>query len=88
MKPKRLAGPRPAPVDALVYPRFSGISTFMRLPHIPRAQELDIALIGIPFDNGATYRSGPRFGPRNVRAQSCMIRPWNPVMANRELFPG
>lgn len=80
MKPKRLAGPRPAPVDALVYPRFSGISTFMRLPHIPRAQELDIALIGIPFDSGATYRSGPRFGPRNVRAQSVMIRPWNPVL--------
>jgi agmatinase len=81
MKPKRLAGPRPAPVDALVYPRFSGISTFMRLPYIPRAQELDIALIGIPFDNGATYRSGARFGPRNVRTQSAMIRPWNPVLS-------
>src|SRR6266571_80829 len=80
MKPKRLAGPRPVPVDALVYPRFSGIATFMRLPSIPRAQELDIALIGIPYDGGATYRSGPRFGPRNVRAQSCMIRPWNPVL--------
>src|SRR5258706_12419813 len=80
MKPKSLAGPRPAPVDALVYPRFSGIATFMRLPHIPRAQELDIALIGIPYDGGATYRSGPRFAPRNVRAQSCMIRPWNPVL--------
>ena len=80
MKPKRLAGPRPAPVDALVYPRFSGISTFMRLPHIPRAQELDIALIGVPFDNGATYRSGTRFGPRNIRVQSAMIRPWNPVL--------
>jgi agmatinase len=52
----------------------------MRLPHIPRAQELDIALVGIPFDNGATYRSGTRFGPRNVRAQSAMIRPWNPVL--------
>ena len=52
----------------------------MRLPHVPRAQDLDIALIGIPFDGGATYRSGPRFGPRHVRAQSCMIRPWNPVL--------
>jgi len=80
MKPKRLAHARPAPVDALVYPRFSGLSTFMRLPHVPRAQELDIALIGVPFDNGATYRSGPRFGPRHVRAQSAMIRPWNPVL--------
>lgn len=79
-KPKRLPGPRPEPVDALLTPRFSGITTFMRLPHIPRAQELDIALIGIPFDGGATYRSGTRFGPRQVRAQSAIIRPWNPVL--------
>ena len=80
MKPKRLAGPRPEPVDSLTYPRFSGINTFMRLPHVPRAQELDIALIGIPFDGGTTYRAGTRFGPRQVREQSCMIRPWNPVL--------
>jgi len=52
----------------------------MRLPQVTSAQNLDIALIGIPYDGGATYRSGPRFGPRNVRAQSCMIRPWNPVL--------
>ena len=70
----------PQPVDALVYPRFSGIATFMRLPHVPRAEELDIALIGIPYDGGATYRSGPRFGPRHVREQSAIIRPWNPVL--------
>src|SRR5580704_18214898 len=80
MKPKRLSGARPEPVDALVYPRFSGLTTFMRLPHVPRAQELDIALIGIPFDGGTTYRSGPRFGPRHVREQSAIIRPWNPVL--------
>jgi len=52
----------------------------MRLPHISRAQELDIALIGIPFDGGTTYRSGTRFGPRHVREQSAIIRPWNPVL--------
>ena len=68
------------PVDALVYPRFSGVPTFMRLPHIPRAEELDLALIGIPFDGGTTYRPGARFGPRNIRVQSAMIRPWNPVL--------
>lgn len=72
--------PNPQPVDALVYPRFSGIATFMRLPHIPRAQELDIALIGIPYDGGTTYRPGPRFGPRHVREQSVIIRPWNPAL--------
>jgi len=52
----------------------------MRLPHLPRAQELDIALIGIPYDGGTTYRPGPRFGPRHVREQSVIIRPWNPVL--------
>ncbi len=80
MKPKKSAKPHPQPVDALVYPRFSGVPTFMRLPHLPRAEELDIAIIGVPFDGGTTYRPGPRFGPRNIRVQSAMIRPWNPVL--------
>jgi arginase family enzyme len=70
----------PQPVDALVLPRFSGIATFMRLPHIPRAHELDVALIGIPYDGGTTYRPGPRFGPRHVREQSAIIRSWNPAL--------
>lgn len=52
----------------------------MRLPHITRAEELDIAIVGIPFDGGTTYRAGARFGPRNIRVQSAMIRPWNPVL--------
>src|SRR5438105_14920757 len=80
MKAKRRNTPHPKPVDALVYPRFSGVPTFMRLPYVPQADELDIALIGIPFDGGTTYRPGPRFGPRNIRVQSAMIRPWNPVL--------
>jgi len=80
MKPKKSKKPHPQPVDALVYPRFSGVPTFMRLPHITAAEELDIAIIGIPFDGGTTYRPGSRFGPRNVRVQSAMIRPWNPVL--------
>lgn len=52
----------------------------MRLPHITDPKELEIALLGIPFDGGTTYRPGPRFGPRHVRQQSAIIRPWNPVM--------
>ncbi len=52
----------------------------MRLPHIADPRELEIALLGIPYDGGTTYRPGPRFGPRHVRAQSAIIRPWNPVM--------
>jgi agmatinase len=67
-------------MDALVHARSGGIATFMRLPHITQPEELDIALLGIPFDGGTTYRPGPRFGPRHVRAQSVLIRPWNPVL--------
>ena len=52
----------------------------MRLPHIPRPEELDVALVGIPFDGGATYRPGSRFGPRNIRVQSAIIRPYNPAL--------
>jgi agmatinase len=72
--------PHPAPLDALEHARPGGISTFMRLPHITDPAELDIALVGIPFDGGTTYRAGARFGPRQVRDQSVLIRPWNPVL--------
>ena len=67
-------------MDALQHARSGGIATFMRLPHITEAEELDIALVGIPFDGGTTYRPGTRFGPRHVREQSVLIRPWNPVL--------
>jgi agmatinase len=52
----------------------------MRLPHIPDAKRLDVALIGVPYDGGTSYRPGPRFGPRRVREQSALIRPYNPVL--------
>lgn len=77
---KRLAEPHPMPVNALEFPRFAGVPTFMRLPHIPDASRLDVALIGVPFDSGTSYRPGPRFGPRNIRVQSAMIRPYNPAL--------
>lgn len=72
--------PHPEPTDALTYARFAGIPTFMRLPHITEPEELEVALIGVPFDGGTTYRPGPRFGPRHIREQSAIIRPWNPVL--------
>ena len=72
--------PHPQPLDALTYARFTGVPTFLRLPHIEQCEELDVALIGVPFDGGTTYRPGPRFGPRHVRVQSAIIRPWNPVL--------
>jgi agmatinase len=80
-KPRRAFRlPHPQPTDSLTYARFTGISTFLRLPHITQPEELEIAVIGVPFDGGTTYRPGPRFGPRHVRAQSAIIRPWNPIL--------
>lgn len=78
--PKNYKLPHPEPLDALQHARSGGIATFMRLPHIHDPEELDIALVGVPFDGGTTYRPGTRFGPRHVREQSVLIRPWNPVL--------
>jgi agmatinase len=66
------------PLDALIHPRFAAIPTFMRLPHVPDPKELDIALVGVPFDGGTTYRAGARLGPRHIRVQSALIRPYHP----------
>lgn len=62
-------------------PRFGGIATMMRLPHVPDARGLDVAFVGVPFDIGTSNRSGARFGPRQIRSESCLIRPYN--MATR-----
>jgi guanidinopropionase len=61
------------PLDSGTVPRFAGPSTFMRLP-IARPDEVDIALIGIPFDGGTTNRTGARHGPREIRNQSSLVR--------------
>ncbi len=66
------------PVDAMEYPRFSGIRTFMRLPQLQELHNVDFAVIGIPFDTGATYRVGARFGPESIRSASVLLRPFNP----------
>lgn len=62
------------PVDAALVPRFAGIATFMRLPAVPTAEGLDVALYGIPWDGGTTNRAGARHGPREVRSQSSLMR--------------
>ncbi len=59
------------------YPRFSGISTFMRLAHVRELHGVDFAVIGAPFDTGATYRVGARFGPQAIRAASTLLRPYH-----------
>jgi len=55
------------PVDALESPRFEGVPTFMRLPMERDASKIDVAILGIPFDSGTSYRPGARFGPREIR---------------------
>ena len=62
------------PVDAAEVPRFAGMPTFMRLPLITDFTQLDIALVGVPFDGGTTNRAGARHGPREIRNQSSLIR--------------
>jgi agmatinase len=68
------------PRDPFVSPRFGQIATFMLLPAVESPAGLDVALLGIPYDGGVSYRPGARFGPRAVREQSSLIRPWNPVL--------
>ncbi len=69
------------PVSGFDLPRFAGVPTFMRLPHVPldsaRLADVQIGLVGIPWDGGTTNRSGPRHGPRQLRDQSTMIRAQN-----------
>ncbi|MFQ5879197.1 MAG: agmatinase [Dehalococcoidia bacterium] len=68
------------PPDAFQSPRFGQVATFMRLPLERDASKLQAALVGIPFDGGTSYRPGARFGPREIRNQSALIRPYNPVL--------
>jgi guanidinopropionase len=64
------------PVSGLVTPRFGGIATFFRLPHVAlaHAEDIDIGIVGIPWDGGTTNRPGPRHAPRQMRDQSSMVR--------------
>ena len=69
------------PISGFVLPRFAGIPTFMRLPHValdnPRLSDVQIGLIGAPWDGGTTNRPGARHGPRQLRDASTMIRAQN-----------
>jgi agmatinase len=67
------------PWDALKAPRFTGPRTYARLPYVKELDGVDAAVLGIPWDGGASFRSGARFGPEGVRSASGMIRTYNPV---------
>ncbi|KIH98835.1 agmatinase [Streptomonospora alba] len=66
------------PVDSSRVPRFAGPATFARLPRTDEVDHTDIAVVGVPFDTGVSYRPGARFGPAAVREASRLLRPYNP----------
>lgn len=68
------------PVDATAVPRYAGPATFARLPRIDEVDHADVAVIGMPFDSGVSYRPGARFGPAHIRASSKLLRPYNPAL--------
>jgi len=65
------------PLDAMQYPRFTGIGSFMRLPQVKDMEGVDAAIVGIPFDTGVSYRVGGRFGPAAIREASRLLRPFH-----------
>ena len=66
------------PVDATRVPRYAGPSTFARLPRTDEVTHTDVAVVGVPFDSGVSYRPGARFGPSHIRASSKLLRPYHP----------
>ena len=66
------------PVTEIQLPKFAGIKTFMRLPHLQAAKGIDFAVVGIPWDGGTSYRTGQRMGPDAIRRVSGTLRPFNP----------
>jgi agmatinase len=77
--PRTNSGDKIGQVDATVVPRFAGVATFARLPRIDEVAKADIAVVGIPFDAGTSYRPGARFGPSHIRESSRLLRPYNPA---------
>src|SRR3989449_7009764 len=75
-----MTGPPYKPLDAQVIPRFAGIRTYMRAPHVTKLVGVDAAVYGIPFDTATSYRTGARFGPEAIRSASALIRPYHPVL--------
>ena len=65
------------PLNSLEIPRFAGVKTFMRLPNVKTVEDIDYAVVGIPFDTATTYRTGARFAPSAVRDISSLIKPYN-----------
>src|SRR5215217_1752645 len=72
--------PRYGPPDASQAPRYTGVRTFARLPHVTDPAGVDAAVVGVPFDTATSFRPGARFGPEGIRAASLLLRPWHPPL--------
>ena len=68
------------PTDASKVPRYAGFATFARLPRLDEVTHADVAVLGVPFDSGVSYRPGARFGPSAIRQASRLLRPYNPAL--------
>ena len=78
--PRIITGDTIGPVDATAVPRYGGEATFARLPRIDEVRQADVAILGVPFDSGVSYRPGARFGPSHIRESSRLLRPYNPAL--------
>ena len=78
-KPRVTNGKIVGQIDATKVPRYSGLTTFAQLPELHEVSDVDVAIVGIPFDSGVSYRPGARFGPSHVRESARLLRPYNPA---------
>ena len=76
MTPERRYGPP----DAWSAPRYAGVRTFARCPHVTDMDGVDAAVFGVPFDTATSYRPGARFGPEAIRSASTLLRPYHPPL--------
>ena len=67
------------PIDAAQVPRYAGAGTYARLPRLDEVGHADVAVVGVPFDTGVSYRPGARFGGNHIREASRLLRPYNPA---------
>ena len=72
--------PRYGPANASRAPRYTGVRTFARCPHVRGTDGVDVAVVGVPFDTATSYRAGARFGPEAIRAGSTLLRPYHPPL--------